>query len=67
VTGDGGGVPLGDHAAAGHCQHCSCHHGATLPTATAQLAMTSGSKITSSAENPCTDAPPRRDLRPPIR
>ena len=52
--------------AAGHCLHCACHFSAALPAAIASLPVLTGQDIQAHFQVRRGNAPPERDLRPPI-
>ena len=55
-----------DQQRAGHCLHCGCHFPAALPAAPGAIAMAGPHFVPPDPGNSLSDAPPRRELRPPI-
>lgn len=62
---DQGGGTAVDHGP-DHCWQCQCHHGIAMPSATGTLTPSPARLAASFLVVPHADAPPGRQLRPPI-
>lgn len=65
ADGDHGGGTTADHGP-DHCRQCQCHHGIALPSTTNALIPSHASVAMSFLVAPHANAPPDRQLRPPI-
>jgi hypothetical protein len=66
VANDGNSDDPAPDSSAGHCLHCACHFSAALSAAVVALSAATGQDTHARYAEHQANAPPDRDLRPPI-